>query len=128
MPHLTDGVYLLKRWDREKGVEHYGAGLLGSHAWDAGYWQSTVVQLTPLGRSAEVWATDRGWEVVDVAKDPGAALVRLQALRDRPFNLLGWNCEHFARTVVLGMSESRQVFGVIAVCCLAVAVVAAARS
>ena len=42
-------VFLVKRWSREKSVDHYAVGLVGSPAWQAGLNQATTMQLLPTG-------------------------------------------------------------------------------
>jgi len=120
------GVYLLKRWSREKGVDHYAVGLAGDSAGKAGYWRDVAIQLLPGGLVAEVWSAAPGWEVLGKAQDESLALQRLHLEGGARYALVGFNCEHFARHVVNGRRESRQVQGV-AVLGLLAALILASR-
>ena len=121
-----EGVFLLKRWSREKGVDHYAVGLGGAAAWRAGFSRASTVQLLPTGIHGEPWTERDGWTILVRAGDEAAALERLARLRSERYALLDSNCEHFAREAVTGVRESRQVQGAVALGAL-VAALAIAR-
>jgi hypothetical protein len=124
MSYEREGVYLLKRWSREKGVDHYAVGLGGTATWRAGYHRASTVQLLPTGIHVELWTERDGWEILLRAGDAAAALARLGRLSSQRYALLDSNCEHFAREVVTGVRESRQVQGAVLIGALAALVVA----
>lgn len=124
MSRVSNGVFLLKRWSREKGVDHYAVGLVGNPAWQAGFNQATTMQLLPTGIHVEAWTEGDRWEVLAQAGDARAALARLAALLEERYALLSANCEHFAREVVTGVRESRQVQGLAVVGLLAALIIA----
>ena len=128
MAYEDTSICLLKRWDPAKGVEHYAAGISGWHAWRVGSGNPSVVQLLPSGICVEPWLAGDGWQVLERAQDPEGALKRLESLRDARFGLLNYNCEHFARDIVSGKRESRQLQGAVLVACLCMGLVIAARS
>lgn len=115
MSYERDGVFLLKRWSREKGVDHYAVGLGGAAAWRAGFSRASTVQLLPTGIHVEPWTERDGWTILLRAGDEAAALGRLARLRSERYALLDSNCEHFAREAVTGVRESRQVQGAVLV-------------
>jgi hypothetical protein len=121
---VRNGVFLLKRWSREKGVDHYAVGLAGNAAWRAGFTQPTTVQLLPTGIWVEAWTERDRWEVLIQASDEQAAIGRLIARLEATYALLSSNCEHFAREVVTGVRESRQVQGAVLIGVLAAIVIA----
>lgn len=104
-----NGVYLLKRWSAEKGVDHYAVGLAGSAARGLGCWTPVVVQLVPGRIDVAPWSNADGWEVLARAQDEIAGLRRLERAQWTHYALADSNCEHFAREVVTGVRESRQV-------------------
>jgi len=124
MGYIRNGVFLLKRWSPEKGVDHYSVGLAGSAACRAGFRQATVMQLGPTGTRSAVWTEGDRWEVLAQAGNERAALGRLAAQLEGRYALMSSNCEHFAREVVTGVRESRQVQGAVLVGVLAAIVIA----
>ena len=111
MSYARSGVFLLKRWVPDKGVEHYAVGVSGTVAWRIGSMRPTVIQLLPNGLSHEAWNESQGWEILRRSSDEGRALTRLASVRSARYAVFGSNCEHFARYVVTGIRESRQVQG-----------------
>lgn len=124
MSYVHNGVFLLKRWSPEKGLDHYAVGLSASAAWRAGFRQATAIQLVPTGLRSAVWTEGDRWEVLAQAVNEQAALGRLAALLEGRYALMSSNCEHFARDVVTGVRESRQVQGAVLVGVLAAIVIA----
>ena len=112
MAYEYDGVFLLERVRADKGVDHLAVGLGSRLAGRLRFssWQPVVVHLLPPRLQVEAWG--RGWQVLARATDEDSALARLVEACQRPrYELLGNNCEHFARYVVTGKRESRQLQG-----------------
>lgn len=115
MPYeqLNDGLYLIKQRSAAKGVDHYGILDVGNRvrlpSVLAGQ-QPVVIHQTPPHVQA-AWLQDTGaWEVMGRITDEHDAITRIQHARENPqYNLIGHNCEHFARYVATGKRESRQV-------------------
>lgn len=118
-----NGVYLLKRWSAEKGVDHYAVGLAGSAARWMRCWTPVVVQLVPGRIDVAPWSKADSWEALALAQDEIAALRRLERARGMHYAPVDSNCEHFAREVVTGVRESRQVQAAVALGLLVAALV-----
>lgn len=116
------GVQLLKRQATEKplGVEHYAVGLADDVASAVGYGAEVVIELTPEGLRGQRFDPAIGWERVAEALDVVGAVRRLkhEIARHERYSLSSRNCEHFARSVVLGNEESTQVRNVLSVVAL----------
>jgi hypothetical protein len=105
----VSGVHLLKRWDSSKCVDHYAVGISGTFAWRLGSGVASIVQLLPSGIEVGPWTASTGWQTLELAQDPDAALERLDKAVGARFSLLNYNCEHFARSIVCDKQESHQV-------------------
>jgi hypothetical protein len=108
----SSGVYLLKRRAPRKCADHYGVGVDGNWVMRLSKTYPVVVHLTPASLEIERWH-ETEWVKVEVAPDPRAALDRLSTATQRQrWDLFTNNCEQFAREVVSGKRESRQLQGV----------------
>lgn len=111
--HLDDGLYLIKQRSAAKGVDHYGILDVGNRLKIPNVFpgqQPVVIHQTPPQLQL-TWLQHTGqWEVMGHITDEGDAVARIHHARQDPkYNLLGHNCEHFARYVATGKRESRQV-------------------
>jgi hypothetical protein len=119
-PSIEPGVYLLTRQIPGKGFEHYGVGIAGHVVPELSVYAPAVVHRLPEGIQLDGWARDGAWAVIGKANDTRAALGRLlQVCRDPTYGLLDNNCEQFARRIVTGRKESRQVQGMLVALALA---------
>jgi hypothetical protein len=111
---MARGVYLLKQQIPGKGFEHYAVGITGVIDPALGiYGSPVVVHRMPEGIHLTRWFESGPWVVLDKASEAKAALKRLvHACQDPNYRLLDNNCEQFAREIVSGKRESRQVQGV----------------
>jgi hypothetical protein len=112
MPYqgLADGLYFVRQYSREKGVDHYGILDIGNRRRAPGYSGTPVIlhQLRPRIRADRLHKTGT-WQVLYKIDDEAAALKRVKiALSDPDYALLRHNCEHFARFVAFGVRESKQ--------------------
>jgi hypothetical protein len=119
------GIWLVKRWDPSKGVDHYVVGMTGTWPLRVERLGPTIVQLLPSGPNVAPWVQGQGWNVVGRAPDPARAIERLIATWGTRFDLVNNNCEHFARYVVSGTRESQQVQVGVALVGLGLAIVLA---
>ncbi len=108
---LADGLYLLKQKSEAKGVDHYGILDVGNrigHLNVDGKHPVVIHQTPPTIRLD--WLQDTGaWDVLGRITDEEAAKARMTAAFNNPnYDLFGHNCEHFARFVATGRSESTQ--------------------
>jgi hypothetical protein len=125
---MRNGLYLLKRRVSEKGVDHYGVGVAGNWVLRLQRTHPVVVHLMPSSLQFDWW-NEKDWTVVDKSRDSGAALDRLKAaIENKAWDLFSNNCEQFARAVVTGKRESRQLQGAVAIAGLAALAVLALRS
>lgn len=115
---LHDGIHLLSRWSKEKvGVNHYAVGVVGVAGRTLGFDRPVVIELSPGGWTIDRWVGTAGWRLCATARNEAQAGQRLRALlaANSRYDVVQNNCEHVARFVVLGISESWQVQGVLAV-------------
>lgn len=121
---IPRGVYLLKQSIRGSAFEHYSVGITGCHVPELEIFGPRVVHKRPDGIQVANWVPT-AWTIIPTpAVDYAAALERLiRACQNPSYVLVGDNCEDFAREIVTGKKESRQVQGVaigVAVCALLV--------
>lgn len=112
------GLYLVKRKGTEKGVDHYGILDIGNRTRNPHVQGGLpfVVHLMPAGFQADWLRPTDTWIVVEKVLDENNAAERLNEAWSRPeYNLLVNNCEHFARYVATGISESKQVQTTVAI-------------
>jgi len=113
MPYqdFADGVYLAAQPSRKGGFAHFGALDIGNclEIPGADGINPIIVHQCPPRIRAD-WLYDTGtWQLLAVAADPAAALQRYKAALTNPdYYVLRHNCEHFARFVVIGTWESKQ--------------------
>jgi hypothetical protein len=108
---FPEGIYLVRRRSAEKGIFHYAVLVIGEFpmTWDpAGFHPLIVHQVPP--RIASDWLENMGaWEVLCRASDTSAAFQRMEAACTNPeYAFFVNNCEQFARYVVTGVRESKQ--------------------
>lgn len=118
MPYqgLQDGLYLVVQHSPEKGVDHYGVLDVGNNLRYLTAIEPVVVHQSPPAIRADWLSATGAWQVADRIVDTAAALVRLRAALENPsYDVLGNNCEHFARYVAYGKRESGQVQGAVVV-------------
>jgi len=111
--HLNDGLYLIKQRSATKAVDHYGILDVGNRLRLPNVLpgqQPVVIHQSPP-QVQLVWLQQTGsWEVLGQITDEGDAIARIHNASQNPqYNLIGHNCEHFARYVATGKRESHQV-------------------
>lgn len=110
---IPPGIYLLKQSILGKPFEHYGVGITGLSVPLLDFYRPVVVHRRPEGIQMTDWIPEE-WGRLSGARDANAALDRLVlACRDPNYRVLDNNCEQFAREIVTGKRESRQVQGVL---------------
>jgi len=127
MPHPTRGLYLARRYSREKGVHHFGILDVGNHLGYETAREPVIIHMVSPHVRAEWLSTTGRWDMFDPITDVPGAVGRLQQALGFPcYDLVFNNCEHFARYVATGARESVQVrnigiaLGIAALCLLAV--------
>jgi hypothetical protein len=121
MPYngLADGIYLVCQKAREKmGVDHYGVLDIGNRLNIAGVCddQPRVIHQTPPQITVSSLIETGAWEVLSQALNETEASIRFwRAIKDPVYNAVTNNCEHFARFVITGNRESRQLQTVVIV-------------
>lgn len=124
MAYERNGVFLLKR--PGKGGEHYGVGVSGWRSGRFGSFSAVAVQLFPRGVAVTPW--DESWgPALQAAVDAEAALQRLERATVNTYDFVTQNCEHFARYVVTGTRESRQIQGGLALAALGALILVGTR-
>lgn len=132
-----DGLYLIQRFAKDKGVIHYAIldqgmrlfQILPQHP----YFPARIIHLSPKGFQLEAYDEALGWTIVKKIEDEASAIQRtIEAAKNPDYNLIGNNCEHFARYVADGKRESHQVqlvgvLGAIALLVIAAPAMAAGR-
>lgn len=114
-PDLAAGFYLLKQEIPNKGFDHYAVGVIGVWLPEfAVLSQAVAIDLSPIGIRRQWWLASGPWTVLNYTADVAAASARMSsACRDPRYRAVDNNCEQFARWVVTGRRESRQVQGVV---------------
>jgi hypothetical protein len=107
-----DGLYLVTQRSPAKGVDHYGVVDCGNHFGFPHYsaLDSVVFHQTPPRMRCD-WVQYTGsWKLLDRIVDEAGARTRLlEVLANKPgYHLIVNNCEHVARYVAYGKSESSQ--------------------
>lgn len=131
MPYqgLQDGLYLMVQHSAEKGVDHYGILDIGNNLGYLAAVEPVVVHQSPPAIRANWLSATGAWRITARIIDTAGALLRLRAaLANRNYDLLGNNCEHFARYVAYGRRESGQLQGALIVVGLFGLLVIALRS
>lgn len=128
LSQLQAGLYVVKQRSLAKRVDHYGILDVGNRLkfeWSYSA-RPVIVHQTPPTLRVD-WAENTGhWQVVGRIVDEESARTRVRAAAASPgYNLLGNNCEHFARFTATGVPESRQLQGYCAIVALVAAVVVA---
>jgi hypothetical protein len=114
MPYqgYADGIYLAAQPSTKGVFTHFGTLDIGNclQIEGADGIHPIIVDQSPPHIQAS-WLRETGtWQLLAVASDPTAARLRyLAALTSPHYYPLRHNCEHFARFVVTGTWESRQV-------------------
>jgi len=109
-----DGVYLIKRKSDYLAIEHYGVLVVGKPLGLLGYSNKSplVFHLTDLGFQVD-WLEIFGNPEVLGKVDSTQEMQAIKRLTFASNNLNRWhvgnNCEHFARFVAEGISQSTQV-------------------
>lgn len=107
----SDGIYLIRQRSINKGVDHYGVFDIGNrlNLDNADGIKPVVIhQVHPQIRVDKLEDTG-SWEVLEQSLDENSANSRFwQACEDPKYDLLFNNCEQFARYVVGGKRESKQ--------------------
>jgi hypothetical protein len=104
-----DGLYMVVQHSAQKGVDHYGILDVGNNLSYSAAPEPVIVHQSPPGVRAELLSSTGPWRVIGQIVDYAGARARLQAALANPrYDLLGNNCEHFARYVATGRRESRQ--------------------
>jgi len=113
MPYqeYENGLYLVKQKSPEKGVDHYGILDIGNrlkHPEVDGRQPVVIHQVSPVLKMD--WLQNTGnWEVLGRITDETMAIQRMNTAATTPsYDLIGNNCEHFARFVATGKKESQQ--------------------
>ena len=130
MPYqgLQDGLYLVAQHLPEKGVDHYGILDIGNNFRFAIVHEPVVVHHPPPAIRADWLSTTGTWSIAGRIFDVAGARFRLRlALARANYDLLGNNCEHFARFIAYGKRESGQVQDAMVVAGLIGLIVMAAR-
>lgn len=112
MPYqeLQDALYLVVQHSPEKGVDHYGILDIGNNLRYPDALEPVVVHQSPPVIRADWLSATGAWGIAGRIVDTAGALLRLRAALSNPsYDLLGNNCEHFARYVAYGKRESGQV-------------------
>ncbi|TGK42468.1 hypothetical protein [Leptospira andrefontaineae] len=112
---LTKGLYLAKKPAKEyfNLVDHYGVIDIGNVSGlfhNAGQSPIVIEKIAGKGNVANYASSD--WIIIGKVKDHHilSAKIRLKtALNDPTYDLLGNNCEHFARFITEGKKRSTQV-------------------
>ncbi len=113
MPYqgYPDGVYLAAQPSRKGVFVHYLVLDIGNRLEIPGAdgLNPVVVHQSPPHIRADWFSDTGGCQLVAIAGDDAAARIRYQAALTNPdYYVLRHNCEHFARFVVAGTWESKQ--------------------
>lgn len=114
MPYqgYANGFYLVKQQSQKKVIiDHYGIIDIGNtllHPDVDGINPVIIQQIPP--KITISWLHQTGsWEILGVITDHSMATARIRKAAENPeYDLFGHNCEHFARYVATGKSESTQ--------------------
>jgi hypothetical protein len=111
---LEDGIYLIRQRSIKWGVDHYGVldigNRLGLENAD-GLTPVVIHQALPYIQVCTLadFEDNGAWEVLEKNLDEYSAAIRLrQACENPDYALFNNNCEQFARYVVSGKRESKQ--------------------
>lgn len=110
----SDGIYLAAQPSRKGGFAHFLVLDIGNRLEVPGAdgMNPVIVHQTPPGIQAELFQGEGVW-LLAKATDDAAALQRYRAACTVPaYHFLRHNCEHFARFVVTGTWESKQLQGI----------------
>jgi hypothetical protein len=126
---LEDALYLVAQRSPKKGVDHYGILDVGNNLGYVAAPAPVVVHQSPPAIRADWLSVTGAWRVVWRIPDTAGALDRLRLALARPsYDLLGNNCEHFARYVATGKRESTQLHSAMVIVSLGSLVVLAAKA
>jgi hypothetical protein len=118
-PPAANGLYLVKQFLPQKGVDHYGILDVGNRLrrpWVPTADQPVVAHQTPLGLRLDRLEGTGKWEIVSSIVDEAGARARIGIAATTPnYDLFGNNCEHFARFVAVGERRSSQVLKAVGV-------------
>ena len=106
-----DGIFLVRRQSELPGIAHYGVMDIGNclNLYVTEGSIPVVIDLTQAGIALRSTLDITPWELMGQAEDEQAAAARLwEAIEDKTYRVLSNNCEHFARMVVGGIRESKQ--------------------
>jgi hypothetical protein len=108
---LSSGFYLIRQPSSFGVVYHYGILDVGNRLQrdDAGQAPPVVIHQIPPAISIDPLEHTGAWELLFKVPDDVEARARMQVAFTNPnYNLLGNNCEQFARYVATGTFESKQ--------------------
>jgi hypothetical protein len=110
--YLGDGVYLVKQRSATKSVDHYGILDVGDRLALGRPWRAepVVIHQTPPSIQVSCLRNTGSWQVLGRIANERAARERMRAAtQNSRYDLLGRNCEHFARFIATGVKRSTQI-------------------
>lgn len=108
---LPDGIYLVRQKAISKGVDHYGVLDIGNrlNLANADGINPVVIHQTPPEIRVDRLEDTGSWEALEQSIDERSAEIRFwKACKNPKYALPNNNCEQFARYVVSGKRESKQ--------------------
>ena len=114
---LQDGIYLVRQKSiRKKDIDHYGVLDIGNrlNLANADGFNPVVIHQAPPQIRVDNLEDTGSWELLEQSIDEKLAENRFWKACENPIYFLGNNnCEHFARYVVCGIRESKQLQGAV---------------
>jgi hypothetical protein len=128
---LPDGIYMVWQRSARKGVDHYGVLDIGNQLGIAQADRVTpvVIHQSPPSISLDTVENSGPWYVVGQSGDyEQSRLAFWQACETPDYNLFTNNCEHFARSVVMGRHASSQIQNAVVTGAVVLAIVGLVRN
>lgn len=114
--NLPNGIYMVWQQSSHKGVDHYGVLDVGNclRIAQADRSRPTVIHQAPPAITMDTLENSGPWVVVAHSNNIEQSFQTFwQACGNPHYDWLSNNCEHFARSVVLGRRESTQIQNVV---------------
>ena len=128
---LPPGVYLVWQKSQRKGVDHYGVLDVGNCLGiaQADGIRPVVIHQAPPSITLDTIENSGPWKVIASSPDIQQSYqIFWQACQTPDYDWLSNNCEHFARSVVLGRRESKQIQNAVVVGALVIGFIGLSRN
>ena len=129
--NFPDGLYLVRQPSCQKsGIYHYAVLDVGNQLRlnRVDLAEPVLIHQTPPNIRATRFRGTGLWEVLDVARDDQGLARFQQAVQDPTYAFLWHNCEQFARFVVTGVFESKQLQAAVTIVAFSALLIAATRN